>query len=140
MDLEQRKRILDRLGGEEGKVNDNHTFIVRNTEKAFDKQYWTPIPGSVITGFLSGSHEWKYVGPSNSAGTYEFLAKLDEAQKGIVGIWPDAPEANKPIEDGFEVAISIEALGIGVDQTDSIADAPLESILAAPKSRKKVTA
>lgn len=103
----QRDRILRQLGGETGKVNNDHTFLVRDLEKRTEKQYWVPVPGSVISMFVTGSHDWKYLGPANSPAVKAKLAEIDKAQSHIVG------EQEQPEVENFEVDLSLSELGLG---------------------------
>lgn len=102
----QRDRTLRQLGGEEGKVNDNHTFLVKDLEKKPERQYWVPVPGSVISMFVTGAHDWKYLGPSDSPAVKAKLAEIDKAQKHIVG------EQSKPEVEDFQVELELSDLGL----------------------------
>jgi hypothetical protein len=102
-----RDRVLRQLGGEAGKVNNNHLFLVKDLEKKLERQYWVPVPGSVISMFVTGGHDWKYLGPSNSPAVKAKLAEIDKAQSNIVG-----EQAAIEVEN-FEVALDLEELGLG---------------------------
>lgn len=103
-----RDRVLRQLGGEAGKVNDKHIFLVKDLEKKLERQYWVPVPGSVISMFVTGGHEWKYLGPSNSPAVKAKLAQIDKAQSHIVG------EQDEPEVENFEVDLDLDELGLGV--------------------------
>lgn len=98
--LKQRERALNLLGGEEGKVNDGHLFVVRNREKRPEVQYWVPVTGSQILSFASGSHDWKYLGPAGKPSTKAKLAKIEEDQAPMMGVRQYDPEGED--EEGAE--------------------------------------
>lgn len=102
-----RDRVLRQLGGETGKVNDGHLFLVKDLEKKLDEQYWVPVPGSVISMFVTGGHDWKYLGPGNSPAVKAKLAQIDKAQAHIVG------EQKSPEVENFEVDLDLAELGLG---------------------------
>jgi len=102
-----RDRVLRQLGGEAGKVNDGHIFLVKDLEKKVERQYWVPVPGSVISMFVTGGHDWKYLGPANSPAVKAKLAEIDKAQSHIVG------EQEAPEIENFEVELDLDELGLG---------------------------
>jgi hypothetical protein len=110
MNRQQRQALLIRLE-EEGKTNDGHLFIVKNTEKREDKQYWVPVPGSSISMFLTSYHEFKYLGPANSAAVKAKLFEIDEAQLLLVG------EKAAPEVDHFDVLVDLADLGLKKEPT-----------------------
>lgn len=124
----QRDRVLRQLGGETGKVNDNHLFLVKDLEKKPEKQYWVPVPGSVISMFVTGSHDWKYLGPNNSPAVKAKLAEIDAAQAHIVG------EQKAPEVMNFEVDLDLSDLGLtGPSRFESALDMPIEDLV--PKNK-----
>ena len=106
MNRAYRDRILTELGNEDGKVNNRHLFLVKNLEKHPDKQYWVPVPGTVIAMFLSGDHEWKYLGPAGSKAVKAKLEEIDRAQTHIVG-----PQQVEVIDD-YRVDLPLNELGL----------------------------
>lgn len=102
----QRSAILERLE-REGKTGNDYVFLVRNIEKREDKQYWVPVSGGVIASFISGSHEWKALGPAKSKKVRELIAEIDRAQAHIVG------EKKRPDDDdSFEPLVGLDDLGL----------------------------
>jgi hypothetical protein len=105
MNRQQRQALLIRLE-DEGKTNENHTFLVKSTEKRKEKQYWVPVSGAVISMFLSGDHEYRYLGPSESLAVKTKIAEIDLAQAHIVG------ERTSQKADSFVVDVDLEDLGL----------------------------
>lgn len=98
MSIQKKNRELTRLGNEEGKVNKNHLFLVKNLEKAERLQYWVPVPGTVIAGFLSGDHDYRYIGNVKDPIIGPLLEKLDELQSCIVGVLEPEKAPNVDID------------------------------------------
>lgn len=127
-----RDRILRQLGGEEGKVNDAHLFLVKNLEKRPEKQVWVPVPGSVISMFVTGSHDWKYLGPRDSQAVKDKLAEIDRAQGHLVG------EQSKPEVDDFETELSLADLGLApLPPVPSALDIPVSELVPSSQKPKK---
>lgn len=92
---------------DKGLLTSKHVFLVKNIEKHPDAQYWVPMQGDSMTGFLSGSHEWKYIGVKGTKKVVELLKKVDKAQKDIVGV----KRVNiEPAMD--DVDVNLEELGL----------------------------
>lgn len=128
----QRDRVLVQLGGESGKVNDNHLFLVKNIEKREEKQFWIPVPGSVISMFVCGGHEWRYLGPKNSQAVKQRIAEIDKAQEHIMGEHLDAKD------DNYEVGFALSDLGLGeLPEVKDALNVPLSDLVAPKKNGAK---
>lgn len=133
MSRTQRDRIINKLEAED-KVNDKHVFLVRNLEKREDKQYWAAVPGSVMSMFVTGSHEWHYLGPRNSEAVNKKIAEINAAQAHIVG------EKKQDTVDTYEVELELSDLGLAPAKVSEAMDIPVDELVPAKsksKSRKK---
>ena len=128
----QRDRIINELGGESGKVNDRHVFIVKNLEKRKEKQYWVPVPGAVISQFVTGGHDWRYLGPRDSEAVKAKIAEIDRAQTHIVG------EQKKQAVDDFEIDMALSDLGFGATAIPEALDTPIEELVSGTKKKSGV--
>ncbi len=104
MNRQQRHILLAQLEKEE-KLSKDHVFLVKNTEKRKDKQYWVPVSGEVISMFLNSAFEYKYLGEAKAESVLEMIKEIDKAQEGIIG-----EQANKSASD-FQVEINLDDLG-----------------------------